>query len=250
MYQNLIYGRSIVLTFGKVIKYLDKGFGFIKPMGQDLAANKKEVFFHISTVKEYETDLVNFSTGSVKELYFWFTSENGSKGQEVTGFWSDTKKIPQDLSFSILDKYSANLIDAEKSFDLFKNLKTIQRKESPVAEKNNFSVESLAFRYSLISVKSEELSSLLEEMIEKNFTLSSELSNYITGNKLGYKYPNIAGIVTMSDNEREWDFDGGFPKDIYRIICTELNLTDRGTSARAVGFKSYQESKNDLDILF
>ena len=239
-----------MLTFGKVIKYLDKGFGFIKPMGQDLEANKKEVFFHISAVKEYETDLVSFSTGSVKELYFWFTSENGSKGQEVTGFWSDTKKIPQELTFSILDKYSANLIDAEKPLGLLKNLKSFQRELSPVVEENSFSVKSLASRYSLSSVKSEELSSLLEEMIEKNFTLSSELSNYLTSNKLGYKYPNIAGIVTMSDNEREWDFDGGFPKDIYRIICTELNLTDRGTSARAVRFRSYQESRDDLDILF
>lgn len=238
-----------MLKFGKVIKYLDKGFGFIKPMGQDLAANKKEVFFHISTVKEYETDLVNFSTGSVKELYFWFTSVNGSKGQEVTGFWSDTKKIPQELTFSILDEYSTNLIDAEKPFDLFKNLKVIQRKESPVVENNNFSVESLAFRYSLTSVKSEELSLLLDEVTEKNFTYSYELSNYITSNKLENKYPNIAGIVTMSDNEHEWDFDG-FPKDIYRIICKELSLIDKGTSARPVGFRFYQDSKVDPDIPF
>lgn len=232
-----------MLKFGKVIRYLDKGFGFIKPMGQDLEENKKEMFFHISTVKEYEADLVSLSNGSIKELYFWFTFENKPKGPEVTGFWSDTKKIPQDLSFSILDKYSANLIDSEKSFDPLKGLNSI-------VEENSFSVKSLAFRYSLSSVKSEELSLLLEEMIEKNFTISSELSNYITSNKLGYKYPNIAGIVTMSDNEREWDFNGGFPPDIYRIICKELNLTDKGTSARAVGFKSYQESKDDLDILF
>ncbi|MGR3980620.1 hypothetical protein FW757_07305 [Pseudoalteromonas sp. 1181_04] len=109
--------------------------------------------------------------------------------------------------------------------------------------------ERLSARHSLSLVKSEELSRLLIDMAEKNFRLSSELSKYITSNKLGHKYPNIAGIVTMTDEEKEWDFDGGFPKEIYRIICQELSLTDKGTSARAIGFTSYQDQKNEPDII-
>ncbi|MBD1578035.1 hypothetical protein HC723_16760 [Vibrio sp. S11_S32] len=122
--------------------------------------------------------------------------------------------------------------------------------ELALVNKKVTNAERLSARHSLSLVKSEELSRLLIDMAEMNFRFSSELSKYITSNKLGHKYPNIAGIVTMTDEEKEWDFDGGFPKGIYRIICQELSLTDKGTSARAIGFTSYQDQKNEPDIIF
>lgn len=84
-----------------------------------------------------------------------------------------------------------------------------------------------------------ELFSLVQEIKSKRFQYSSELSRYISKNKLGYDYPNISGIVTMKSSGRSWDFKGGFPSNIYRIVCTILNLRSNGSFARAVGFKSY-----------
>ncbi|NQZ51525.1 MAG: hypothetical protein HRT95_15545 [Moritella sp.] len=251
-----------MLEFGKVVKYFDNGFGFIKCIGSDSYLCNKEVFFHIKAVKKFESDLVGFTNGSNKELYFWFTCKDGKKGKEVVKFWSDAKSIPQEHTLLILEKYADNLISTDKapikeiptSFTPMVGFNRIIQRTSakPIhsTKKVTIDAKSLAYKHSLTSVQSEELSRLLIDMSEKNFRLSSELSKYITSNKLGNKYPNIAGIVTMSNDEKEWDFDGGFPSAIYRVICEELELTDKGTSARVIRFTSYQDQKNEPDIIF
>ncbi|MBE9221317.1 cold shock domain-containing protein [Cyanobacterium stanieri LEGE 03274] len=90
-----------------------------------------------------------------------------------------------------------------------------------------------------------ELYELLEEMRqlpeEERFTHSKQLSNYIVRKKLGYKYKHISGILRMQNGTDEWDFKGGFPTDIYRIICQELGLDNQHTTARPVGFRSFKD---------
>ncbi|MFK3865255.1 cold-shock protein [Pseudoalteromonas rhizosphaerae] len=246
-----------MLEFGKVVKYFDNGFGFIKCIQTDSALCNKEVFFHIKAVKKFESKLVEFSNGSTEDLYFWFTSKDGKKGKEVVEFWSEAENIPLEHTLTIVEKYAATLIKSDKmpakvvSAPPSALKRIIERTlvQPAFVAKKVTNAERLSARHSLSLVKSEELSRLLIDMAEKNFRLSSELSKYITSNKLGHKYPNIAGIVTMTDEEKEWDFDGGFPKEIYRIICQELSLTDKGTSARAIGFTSYQDQKNEPDII-
>jgi len=196
-----------VLELGKVTKYFNNGFGFVKSVNIDSTPKNNEVFFHISVVQKIEKNLIEFSNGEIKDLYFWFICKDGKKGKEVVKFWSDINSIPKEHSDLILLNISKYLLT----------------------------------QYSLTVIKSKELANLLIEVSEKNFKLSSELSNYITREKLGNKYPNIAGIVTMSNDLNKWDFDGGFPKDIYRIVCQELNLYNKGTSARAIKFVSYKD---------
>jgi hypothetical protein len=48
----------------------------------------------------------------------------------------------------------------------------------------------------------------------------------------------------MRESGTEWDFRGGFPPHIYRIVCLELGLGDRHSNAVAVGFKSFADSEN------
>ena len=84
-----------------------------------------------------------------------------------------------------------------------------------------------------------ELYELVEEIAGQGFHYSGDLSNYITRQKLGYKYPNISGVVTMKANSNTWTFKGGFPANIYRIVCTILNLSSKGSRARVVRFRSY-----------
>ncbi|MEH2268274.1 MAG: hypothetical protein V7K68_07555, partial [Nostoc sp.] len=86
----------------------------------------------------------------------------------------------------------------------------------------------------------DELERLLVEMRPLNFTQSKQLSAYIVKHQLGYRYPNISGIVRMEEEGREWDFHGGFPTDIYKIVCQELNLDNQGTTARPIKFTPFK----------
>ena len=106
---------------------------------------------------------------------------------------------------------------------------------------SRFSAESLASKHKLSQEEANDLSKLLIDMAVMNFSFSHELSHYITINKLGHQYPNIAGIATMKDGYRQWSFPDGFSNPIYRIICKELNLRDKGTSARVIGFVSHKD---------
>ena len=102
-----------------------------------------------------------------------------------------------------------------------------------------FVIENNLENEGLNQVELGELYSLVQEIKSKNFQYSSDLSRYISKNKLGYDYPHISGIVTMKNIGRSWEFKGGFPSNIYRIVCTILDLRSNGSFARAVGFKSY-----------
>jgi len=99
----------------------------------------------------------------------------------------------------------------------------------------------LAIDYQLTQIEAEELLALLQDTRNQNFTYSSELSRYITNNNLGNLYPHISGIVHMKLETDEWDFNGGFNKKTYAIICKELNLKNKNSGAQAVGFTSYKD---------
>jgi hypothetical protein len=45
----------------------------------------------------------------------------------------------------------------------------------------------------------------------------------------------------MEKDDTEWDFHGGFPPDIYKVICRELDLDNQGTRARPVGFTRFKD---------
>lgn len=105
-------------------------------------------------------------------------------------------------------------------------------------------ITTLAQRHRLADEEADELARLLAAMRPLNFATSKQLSNHITSHRLGHEYPTIAGIVEMAEDDEMWDFDGGFPPRIYRIICSELGLSNQGTRARPVGFRSYAEIEN------
>lgn len=102
-------------------------------------------------------------------------------------------------------------------------------------------IKELEDTYGLSRIDSTELYNLIDEVSEKNFTHSHLLSKYIKENRLGNKYPNISGIVKMQKESDAWDFEGGFPTNIYRIVCIELGLQNLGSSARVTGFTSYKD---------
>lgn len=88
-------------------------------------------------------------------------------------------------------------------------------------------------------IEEQEFQQLVAEIANFGFTNSSQVSNYIVSNRLGYKYKNISGILQMELDGTTWNFKGGFPPKIYAKLCNELGLSNNGTKARAVAFESF-----------
>ncbi len=105
---------------------------------------------------------------------------------------------------------------------------------------NTDETDIVAYKNHLPKDEADELSALITYMKKFNFSRSSDLSYYITKNKLGQRYPIISGIVKMKKGDDTWDLEGGFPTIVYRIICEELGLQDKGSLARPIGFKPYK----------
>ena len=89
-------------------------------------------------------------------------------------------------------------------------------------------------------IEEKEFEQLVKELKTLGFTNSSEVSDYIVKNKLGYKYENISGILEMTNKGNKWNFEGGFPKHIYARLCQELNLENNGTTAKPGQFQSFK----------
>lgn len=96
----------------------------------------------------------------------------------------------------------------------------------------------------LSKVEQFELYSLIIEIEQLEFDTTSQLSNHIAKNKLGFKYPHISGVVTMKKQSTTWNFKGGFPPKIYRIICTALRLSRQVANAKLINFRSYASMKS------
>ena len=95
-----------------------------------------------------------------------------------------------------------------------------------------------------------EVGELVAFFASKGFHDSSQVSNYIRANKLGYKFPNISGFLELSRDDKSgitdtWVFEGGIAPRFYREICKRLGLANRGSRARVTGFKSYGEKLGD-----
>lgn len=142
-------------------------------------------------------------------------------------------------SSSISARYSSTMPTLATRNSIFKPETAISSNQGATKCKSE-----LAEEHNLTTTEADELYNLLEKVRPLRFARSKQLSDYIVRNSLGYKYPNIAGIVRMEDGGTEWNFNGGFPPKIYAIICDELALGNQGTRARVVGFESYKQMQS------
>ncbi len=91
------------------------------------------------------------------------------------------------------------------------------------------------------TAKEKEFDNLVDEMSKHGFTHSSQVSAYIVRNQLGHKYRHISGILEMELDGDVWDFDGGFPTDIYAQLCYKLGLQNQGSRATPGRFTPYDD---------
>jgi cold shock CspA family protein len=240
-----------------------------------LNARSKEVFFHISKIKRKYPELAKRlnSENLTKPIYFWYEFEEPEKGDKVS-LIVESKNIRQkcgdDLPVFIkriesmwrdidlktplwLDGVTIDLVGDLRRHELISERDTLKlerkneedriRKEAETLQKiEEEKAERLrAEQRAQQQIEDNEFEQLVAEMTPLDFTHSSEVSSYIMRNKLGYKYKNISGVVIMEQEGRMWDFNGGFPPDIYARLCSKLNLYNEGSNARVVGFNSFKK---------
>jgi hypothetical protein len=140
------------------------------------------------------------------------------------------------------------LFEANKKISKLTSTASVNEKNMSIqlvssTEPTSFGGKELLFmsQYQMNKSEASELAALISEVEMKRFEYSKELSNYIIKNQLKNKYRNISGVVKMEKSGEQWDFSGGFPKKIYSIVCTELGLSDLGTTAKAIGFKAFKD---------
>ena len=259
----------MTIDFGSIQKYDDRGFGFVS---RTFGKSESQVFVHIKTIKKKYFPLAQKLNNCepFKEVSFWYKFETSKKGEEVTDIWITAKDIPQsyqqELSDLIqqveaiwkniessqpswLDFITRELVGSERRDELSFERNNLEnqlraaeeerRREAQAIRQNE--ITRISQSHGLTQVQADELERLLAEMRPFNFRRSKQLSQYIVRHKMGYKYPNISGIVTMEDGGQEWDFYGGFPTPIYKIICRELGLDNERTTARPTDFRPWSQ---------
>ncbi|WP_139252133.1 hypothetical protein [Hymenobacter psychrotolerans] len=92
-------------------------------------------------------------------------------------------------------------------------------------------------------VEEEEFEQLVAEMNVMGFTMSHQVSSYIVNNRLGDKYKHISGVLEMENQGVLWKFNGGFPPKIYAKLCERLQLVNKKTASRVIGFTSFNDLK-------
>jgi hypothetical protein len=109
-------------------------------------------------------------------------------------------------------------------------------------QKENKNYQEINIKFN--DIERNEFELLVAEVQSKGFMKSAEVSNYIVRNRLGEKYQNISGILEMKNSHSSWEFNGGFPPIIYKMLCNRLNLGNNETDSKVVGFKSYKVLKD------
>jgi cold shock CspA family protein len=257
------------IDFGSIKSYnSSRGFGFVS---RTFFNPDGKVFFHIKKIKRKYPELAQKldSNEAFEAVNFWYEIETIEKGEQVGRLWLNTDDIPQSYTNELcdliqkvesiwkslgspkpswLDSVTIELVGVDRRDELsverdleiqFRAAEEAQSRKAEALRENE--IGRITREHKLIEPKAAELRQLLAEMRPLNFKNSKQLSAYIVKHQLGRKYLNISGIVRMEEQDVRWDFHGGFPPDIYRVICRELCLSNQGTFARAIKFTPFKD---------
>lgn len=247
------------VDFGRVEKYFaDRGFGFITHTFAN--SGSRHVFFHITTIKKLNAEAVKVLDRGIQagSVYFWYKFDKATKGEQVIAALdvrdvTEFEKLPiikqinaayYDTRVALSDGVEAAAEDLLNENDI--SALVIARNKLEAKKKkleNQKQCESEAkYKEQAAQKKLEEneFNELVMEISSYGFTETKQVSSYIVNNQLGYKYPNISGVLEMELDGRTWDFDGGFPPMIYARLCKEIGLSSQRTQAKPGRFTSYK----------
>ena len=83
----------------------------------------------------------------------------------------------------------------------------------------------------------EELVAFFKPM---HFRKSSQLSNYIVENQLGYKYPDLSGYLELTNGDDTWEFEGAIHPKYYAEVCDRLGLGNENSDSIPQSFESFR----------
>jgi len=261
----------MTIDFGNIKSYdAGRGFGFV---GCTFSNPNGKVFFHIKKIKKKHPELaqqLDNSEAAFETFNFWYEIGTSEKGEQVSELWLCTENIPQSYIHELcgliqkvesiwknvdspkpnwLDLVTLQLVGVDRRYELSIERDNLESQLRVAEEERCRAAEALRQNeirriieaHDLDEVKANELEQILKEMRPFGFTHSNQLSKYIVKHQLGYRYPNISGIVTMEQAGEEWDFHGGFPPKIYKIICEELNLDNQRSQATPIRFTPFKD---------
>lgn len=260
----------MIIDFGMVDKYVfERGFGFVtRTFASDQHAR---VFFHIKCVKKTDPVLAAklAQSDNSENLWFWYEVEETSKGKQVKSVVDPTTisekyactlpvlvdKIEQrwkNVDVMIpgrLNQVSTVLLGSGRTDELIaeREMLQLERKEENERKsreaKEQAELEAAEWKEMLQMHRAQEaeFQQLVAEIAPLGFTRSNQVSAYIMEKRLGHKYKNISGIVTMEMDGTTWNYRGGFPPNIYAKLCSALHLGNQGSSAQVIGFTSFYD---------
>ena len=88
----------------------------------------------------------------------------------------------------------------------------------------------------------EELVAFFKPM---HFRKSSQLSNYIADNQLGYKYPDLSGYLELTNGDETWEFEGAIHPKYYAEVCYRLGLDNENSDSIPQSFESFRNRINN-----
>jgi cold shock CspA family protein len=262
------------IGFGMVKKYFaERGFGFVTYIFANDYNN--EVFFHIKNVKRTHPDLATrlINNDFMEKIWFWYEIEETQKGKQVR-FTIDPMTIAKEYAGILpllinkieqiwenidliapewLNQVTIDLAGSSRTNELRVEREMLQLERREENEKKRMEAEalqkledakwqkSMQEQIAQHEIEDKEFRQLVEEMAPLGFTHSNQVSSYIMRNRLGDKYKNISGVLTIEKDGNTWNFNGGFPPKIYAKLCSELDLGNQGTFAQVVGFTSFNE---------
>lgn len=267
--------------FGVVKKYFpQKGFGFVShPLGsktrQDVFFHIKNVQ---KSNKDIADKLSSYEAND--HVFFYYEAENTPKGEQVKNtlptdkigellkddlhdfiqkleyLWHDIE-TPQpvwlcDVTQDLIGSDGLNKLKLER--ELLKEKKReaeeIKRKERERVEAETQKQHELQEQQRKIKeeeyerqrkIVDEEFELLVAEMKPKCFIKSWQVSKYIVDNRLGDKYKHLSGILFMENRGSSWKFNGGILPDVYAQLCQRLELGNKETDSRVVGFTAFKD---------
>jgi hypothetical protein len=211
------------LNYGEIIKYLDKGFGFIKPLEFDLDFSTPEnVFFHIKKVKHLyiDSDLLAIEKGlpNRERIFLWYTTESNEGKVSVVDCWLDSAAIPQDL-LSEFATEAANFLIIRST-----NKTPPPAMSSAPVKDSSKKIENVLAQYKFTKSEPEEILRYIEIYKENKFKEHYEVNNYITIND---KWDEFKSIRALNDHGQHKKVRG-INRKAFAAVCEILEITDAG----------------------
>jgi len=225
------------LNYGVVVKYNEKGFGFIKLLSFK-NINCDEVFFHISKVKKtgIEPKLVELEKDNTKVINLWFTTEETEKGTALNECWLNSAEIPNEYLVDFVESIGIHLTSMEKEksfeqfFDIFSRSITQTKKiainkppskTKAVESTTNDKQVSLKRKYNLSSSELEQIEEYVHIYKSNSFKEHYEVNNYISKHKL---WGGFSDLRSLNDHGSHKRIPGILPK-FYSVVCQILAIT-------------------------